>query len=256
MRISNNLRKIILSLSEAKHRRNLGLFKVEGSKCVHDTISSFTLDSLICTESWFNDNRNIIAAGSSVTICDKDDLKRVTELVSPPPVIAIYKLPVRNNLPIFNDDLIIAIDGVQDPGNLGTIIRTADWFGIYNIICSKSTVDCFNPKVIQSTMGAISRVEVHYCDLVQTLTELKSEYNVYGTFMHGVSIYNEHYAKKSIVVMGNEGHGISKEISEVINEKLTIPSFSESEESSESLNVAMAMGIVVSEIKRQFCNQK
>jgi TrmH family RNA methyltransferase len=147
--------------------------------------------------------------------------------------------------------LSLALDDIQDPGNMGTIIRLADWFGIDFIICSNSTVDVFSPKVVQASMGAISRVKVIYCDLQKTLSEYNKLIPIYGTFMGGSNIYNEKLASKAIIVMGNEGNGISPDVEKLITDKIHIPSFATNRSTVESLNVAMATSIVCSEFRRR-----
>ena len=151
-----------------------------------------------------------------------------------------------------NNELILALDAVQDPGNLGTIIRIADWFGIKNIICSQGTVDVYNTKTIQSTMGALARVRIHYVNLKEVLDICsRNDYPIYGTFLDGSSIYNAKLTNYGIIVMGNEGNGISDEIEKVISDKLLIPSYPVGELTSESLNVAVATAIVCSEFRRR-----
>ena len=146
--------------------------------------------------------------------------------------------------------LCLALDDIQDPGNLGTIIRLADWFGIENIFCSHGTVDVYNPKVIQATMGALARVKLHYCDLVKLITSVK-DIPIFGTFLDGNNIYGEDLSKNGLIIMGNEGNGVSKEVSKLINKKLYIPNYPTSRETSESLNVAIATAIVCAEFRRR-----
>ncbi|MCQ2208297.1 MAG: RNA methyltransferase [Paludibacteraceae bacterium] len=143
------------------------------------------------------------------------------------------------------------LDRVQDPGNLGTIIRIADWFGIRNIVCSNDTVDVFNPKTVQATMGALARVKVHYADLVPFLKSLPNDFPVFGTFLEGDNIYQMDLPQKAVIIMGNEGNGISKEVGQLVNKKLFIPSFPPNEPTSESLNVAVATAITCAEFRRR-----
>ena len=146
--------------------------------------------------------------------------------------------------------LCLGLDDVQDPGNLGTIIRIADWFGIRHIFCSIGTADVFNPKTIQATMGAIARVQIHYCNLKE-LIESEPDVPVFGTFLDGTDLYKENLAQHGLIVMGNEGNGISQEIEQLVNRKLLIPNYPSGVETSESLNVAVATGIVCAEFRRR-----
>ncbi len=257
MELTNNIRKLVTSLNERKYRKSNGLFKAEGTKCVSDTLNSFELFALFATVRWLEDHQDIYSMfEKKVYRVSEKDMERMSSLKTPQGVIAVYKIPVRNLENVaFKNQLIVALDGIQDPGNLGTIIRLADWFGIHTIICSKQTADVWNPKVIQATMGAVSRVKIFYCNLVE---ELKScSVPVYGTFLKGKNIYSSELSQEGVIVMGNEGCGISDQVSSVVTDRLTIPSFAENGVTSESLNVAMATAITVSEFKRRFaygCN--
>ena len=179
------------------------------------------------------------------------DMERMSQLSTPTQVLAVYEMPQvtfdENGL---SSNLIIALDRVQDPGNLGTIIRIADWFGITDIVCSPETVDVYNPKVVQATMGAISRVKVHYLDLAE-LIKRNPDIPVYGTFLDGRNIYETSLTPHGIVVMGNEGQGISDEIGRLIKRRLFIPSYPQERPTSESLNVGMATAITVAEFRRR-----
>ena len=249
MELTNSLRKAVASLDKAKCRRELGWFKAEGTKCVLDTIAHFDVVALLATDAWLSSHRLDIAPGCVVKVT-RADMDRMTHLSTAPEVIAVYRIPdSRLSADSLRHGLTLALDGVQDPGNLGTIIRCADWFGIDNIICSHDTVDLYNPKVVMSTMGAISRVRVHYCDLPAMLEAL-GDIPVYGTFLNGSNIYASSLPACAVVVMGNEGKGISPEVERVINRRITIPSFRGGDDGSESLNVAMATAIVISEFKR------
>ena len=155
------------------------------------------------------------------------------------------------NINISDDTLYLALDGVQDPGNLGTIIRIADWFGITDIFCSNETADIYNPKVVQATMGSIARVKLHYTDLKKLIGSLPPDYPIYGTLLDGTDIYKENLSAKGIIVMGNEGNGISPEIRKVINRKLLIPNYPIGRETAESLNVAIATAVTCAEFRRR-----
>jgi TrmH family RNA methyltransferase len=250
MELTNALRKLISSLNERKHRRSHGLFKAEGAKCIADTIGSFQLFGLFATPEWAESHHDIIEkADGHVCYVSSRDLTRMSSLTTPQNAIAVYEIPNYTlNLASLEGRLSLALDGIQDPGNLGTIMRTADWFGISDILCSHSTADVWNPKVVQATMGAISRVRMHYCDLSEIMREVRIP--IYGTFLDGENIYGANLTAEGIIVMGNEGNGISDEVSKYIGNRLTIPSFSNGNETSESLNVAIATAITVSEFRR------
>lgn len=183
-------------------------------------------------------------------VTEADDLRKVSLLSTPSSRLAVFKQ--REITPLSSDGLVVALDSVQDPGNMGTIIRTADWFGVRHILCSRETADVYNPKVVQATMGAIARVEVEYCDLAEKLDSLvNSGWTVYGTFLEGEPIYKVSLcSNKAVVVMGNEGKGVSEKIKQLVTDKLLIPSYPVGEATSESLNVAIATGIVLSEFRR------
>ena len=249
MELTNSIRKQIISLSEAKHRRALGLFKAEGTKCVLDTIDAFKLKYLVATRQWFDENPQYNYKGIEISV-SQADLNRISSLTTPPQVIAVYEIPnYECDLSKISDCLSIALDCVQDPGNLGTIIRTADWFGINDIFCSVGTADVYNPKVVQATMGAISRVRVHYVDLTEFLSSLPSNLPIYGTFLNGEDISSASLSSNGVIVMGNEGRGISDSVAQYVNKRLTIPAYPKGAETSESLNVAIATAITVSQFR-------
>lgn len=247
--LTNSLRKMVFSLDMAKNRRAEGCFAVEGTKCVTDTWHHFSCRHLIASQAWFD--RHAHEMPVEATIATHADLERMSHLATPPQVIAVYDLP-RWDIASANPtgELILALDRVQDPGNLGTIVRIADWFGIRHIVCSTDTVDVFNPKVIQSTMGAISRVQVHYTDLPGYLAAQQGT-PIFGTFLDGSNIYSRSLSPTGIIVMGNEGQGISDEVASLVNSRLFIPSFPAETETSESLNVGMATAITVAEFRRR-----
>lgn len=235
--VTKNQIKLILSLQQKKYRKQHNLFFVEGQKVIQELLDSdFILEELFVTEDIFRNipNRNIIS---------ENDLKKISALTNPNNSLAVFRIPKEKK--IEQNELIIALDSVRDPGNLGTIIRLCDWFGIKNLICSEDTVDLYNPKVLQATMGSVTRVNVFYLDLKNFLSETKLP--VFGTFMDGQNIYKTELPKDGIVVLGNEANGISPEIEKLITEKITIPRFSNH---TESLNVATATAIVLSEFRR------
>lgn len=236
--LSKNKIKQIQSLSRKKKRDELQLFVAEGEKLVHDLHPFFEVDAIYSTQ------ENALHAD----VISVAEMKKITHLSSPSSLLAVFKQKVdRFDRAQLKGKLCLALDGIQDPGNLGTIIRVADWFGIRHVICSRDTVDIYNSKTIQSTMGALSRVAVYYHELEALFATI--DMPVYGTFMAGDNIYEHALSEEGIIVMGNEGKGISPALEHIITQRLTIPSFGD--KSSESLNVAMATGIVCSEFRRR-----
>lgn len=237
--LSKSQIKLITSLKQKKYRLQHGFFVVEGVKTITELIhSDFELVTLYTTESFnFDDTKE--------EIISKTDLKRVSFLKTPNKALALFKIPNVKNIDL--NQLIVALDDVRDPGNLGTIIRLCDWFGVTDLVCSYETVDCFNPKVIQATMGSISRVNITYLNLSEFLKE--NRLLSFGTFMDGASIYSKTLPKKGVLILGNEANGISEEIEKLVTEKLSIPRFGNLR-ATESLNVATATAIFLSEFKR------
>ncbi|WP_445958076.1 TrmH family RNA methyltransferase [Yeosuana sp.] len=239
--LSKNQIKLISSLKQKKRRLQSGLFVVEGVKTIKELLQSqFVLDTLYTTESFKSDAKQ-------EELISETELNRISFLKTPNKALAIFKIPKPKAID-FNE-LIIALDDVRDPGNLGAIIRLCDWFGVKDLVCSEETVDCYNPKVIQATMGSITRVNVSYTDLSVFLKQ--SEQNSYGAFMNGTSVYNMELPSKGILVLGNEANGISNELEKIINKKVTIPRFGNLQ-ATESLNVATATAVLLSEFKRRF----
>lgn len=239
----------VSSLSHKKFRDELRLFIAEGDKLVEELLNStFTIEYLFVTQDSSLKERN----HSKKEVVNEVVMKRMSGLKTPSRSLAVIKIPqLVLDIDKLKCQLSIVLDEIQDPGNLGTIIRLADWFGISNILCSPDTVDCYNSKVVQATMGAITRVNIHYMPIKELFASLPSEIPIYGTFLEGSNIYDSKLSNNGILVMGNEGKGISKEIEIYIQHKLHIPSFSQSEESSESLNVAIATAICCSEFRRR-----
>ena len=238
--ISKRQIKIITSLQQKKYRKLAGLFVAEGKKVIQEFLnSSFELDTLFTTD------ENLFTSNSKVTLISEAELKKISFLKTPNKALALFK--ISEPVLIEKKGLIVALDEVRDPGNLGTIIRLCDWFGVKHLICSEATVDCYNPKVIQATMGSLTRVNVVYTDLKNYLSE--TNLPVFGAFMDGNNVYKTKLPKDGILVMGNEANGVSEEISTFITEKIAIPRFGEIQQT-ESLNVAMATGILLNEFKR------
>jgi len=248
--LTNRLRKMVASLSDAKARKREKCFVAEGTKCVTDTWQHFTCRHLFATAQWIAEHP-LIANQTDTIQVKAVDLERMTHLSTPPQVIAVYDLPFYNIEDInISSQLVLALDRIQDPGNLGTIIRIADWFGINTIVCSYDTVDAFNPKVIQATMGAISRVKVVYTSLSDFLC-VHSDIPIYGTFLDGRNIYQCDLSTSGIIIMGNEGQGISDEVATHVSNRLLIPAYPPNSPTSESLNVSMATAITVAEFRRR-----
>lgn len=249
--VSASERKLIKSLSETKHRRQTGLFVAEGSKCVLDTIGAFAPKLLVAEASWLDSHRPDIPA-EIIRVATRADMERMTSLSTVSPVVAVYHIPDYQFDPsILRTSLTLALDCIQDPGNLGTLIRLCDWFGIETIIASKDTVSLWNPKTVQSTMGAISRVKVYYVDLPEVLDNYTEGLTVAGTFLGGTPIFNAKLPENGIIVMGNEGHGISPAVGRLCDLRLTIPSYPVGRPTSESLNVAIAASVTISEWRRR-----
>lgn len=236
--------KLINQLSQKKYRQQTGLFIAEGHKTVEDMMGYFTTEYLYYTSD-YSGNKN---ANESCEVT-YDELKKISRLETPQNVLAVFKIPVYEGVSINPEELTLALDGIQDAGNMGTIIRIADWFGINNIFASKNTVDIYNPKVVQATMGALSRVRVHYVDLVQALSRVDAP--IYVTALDGDNINKCSLTKNGVIVMGNEGNGVSQEVMAVANKKLLIPSYPPERPTSESLNVSVATAIVVSMFRSQ-----
>ncbi|AYN66933.1 RNA methyltransferase [Euzebyella marina] len=233
--------KLIRSLHQKKYRNQLGLFFVEGRKTINELLTSrFELNSLYETEEGLIGSKDI-----RPEIISQDELKKISALTTPSGCLAVFKIPEVQS--INSDNWIVALDEIRDPGNLGTIIRLCDWFGVTDLVCSANTVDCYNPKTVQASMGSLARVNVGYTDLSQFLAN--SDLPVYGAFMEGHSVYKSDLPEKAVLVMGNEANGISPEIESLISDKIAIPQFGK--QSTESLNVATASAILLSEIRRR-----
>lgn len=238
--LSKNQIRFITNLKQKKFRNEYQLFIVEGIKGVEELVNSeLTLDHLYTTKAL-----NLPINPENVTLISENELKKISSLTTPNTCLAIFKQKKTEEIPA--NGLILALDDVRDPGNLGTIIRLCDWFGIRHLLCSPNTVDMYNPKVVQSTMGSITRVNIVYDALP---AYLKSGLPVFGTFMDGKNIYQQNLPNEGIIVMGNEANGISEEIENLIKERIAIPRFGEIQQT-ESLNVATATAIILSEFRR------
>lgn len=248
--LSKNKTKYIRSLELKKIRKEEKVFLAEGPKLVGDLLGHLSCTFLAATSSWLQGHTSVQA--DEVAEVTQEELSRASLLKTPQQVLAVFRQPeYALNTSILHDSLCLALDDIQDPGNLGTIIRLADWFGIEHIICSSNTVDVYNPKTVQATMGGIARVKVHYTLLPDFIRSLDDNIPVYGTFLDGKNIYGQSLSCNGLIVMGNEGNGISKEVEALINRKLYIPNYPQERETSESLNVAIATAIVCAEFRRQ-----
>ncbi len=236
-KISKSQIKLIKSLQQKKFRDELGLFVAEGEKCVEELRKSFELVHL------YREGEN----------ASRTEIEQMSGLRTPQGVIAVFKKRDLTTLDARLSTLVLALDEVQDPGNLGTIIRTCDWFGVHDIFCSRDTADCYNPKVVQATMGALARVRVHYVDLPEWLKSQQCP--IIGTLLEGRDMYEElstldSRLSTSIIVMGNEGNGISQAVRQLVTLPIRIPSYPKNAETSESLNVSIATAIVLAEFRR------
>ena len=251
--LSKNKIKLIHSLEKKKHRQKEGLFLAEGNKCVSDLIKSgYYPKTLIATEDWLSTAN--IPSETEIVIASPEEIRKASLLQHPQQVMGLFtfpKEPNKNELRLIpQHELCLCLDGVQDPGNLGTIIRTADWFGIRHIFCNETTVDAYNPKTVQATMGSITRVHIHYLDLTDFISSLINV-SIIGTTLDGENLYDTNLLQKGIIVMGNEGNGISEEIKSLLTQKVLIPSYPQHSNTAESLNVSIATAIICAEIRRR-----
>ena len=250
MSLSKSRIKYIRSLELKKNRKVEKVFLAEGYKLTDELLARFPCRFLIATSEWISQHPTLPVA--DVTEVTREELSRVSLLKAPQEVLGVFEQPFHApDSSIVNHSLCLALDDIQDPGNLGTIVRLADWFGIEHIFCSSNTVDVYNPKTVQATMGAIARINIYYVHLPDFITSLEKGTPVYGTFLDGENIYEKHLSEHGLIVMGNEGNGISDEIARLINQRLYVPNYPKERETSESLNVAIATAVVCSEFRRQ-----
>lgn len=249
--ISKNQVKFVRSLQQKKQRDAENVFVAEGEKCVSEMLKAFVPQLVV----------SCLPASPDILEATETEIEQMSSMRAPQGIIGVFKRPDTQMLPSADQNLILALDGIQDPGNLGTIIRTADWFGIRDIVCSHDTADCWNPKVVQATMGALARVRVHYTDLPAWIAENKGcsaatincNVPVYGTLLDGKNMYTKNaipQKQNGIIIMGNEGNGISPLVRTLITHPLFIPSFPPEQETSESLNVAIATAVILAEFRR------
>lgn len=254
--VSKNIIKQIRSLEMRKFRRQEGEFVAEGNKLVQDNLQSMQCHRLVATPTWWEAHPEAEGMAQECYTITPQEMERLSLMQSPQEVLGTFRLPDyqldAEMMHTLTSQLIVALDEVQDPGNLGTIIRLCDWFGIRTIICSTTTADCFAPKVVQATMGAIARVKVIYTDLPPFIEDISRQgVPVYGTFLEGDNIYQSELSANGVIVMGNEGRGISDAVKRLVNRKLFIPPYPADAQTSESLNVGIATAICVSEFRRK-----
>ena len=250
--LSKNKIKYIHSLELKKNRKEEHAFVAEGHKLVGDLLGHFPCKLLVATHAWLERYPGMKA--DEIIEVTQEELTRASLQKAPQEVLAVFEQPTYEmDASVVSQNLCLALDDVQDPGNLGTIIRLADWFGIEHIFCSQGTVDVYNPKTIQATMGALARVKLHYCHLPSFIASLKDT-PVYGTFLDGENMYGKNLSEHGLIVMGNEGNGISDEVGKLVNERLYIPNYPPQRETSESLNVAIATSVICAEFRRRITN--
>ncbi|MFT5760964.1 MAG: TrmH family RNA methyltransferase [Polaribacter sp.] len=241
MNLSKNHIKLITSLQQKKYRQKHKLFVAEGVKVVNELLNS----SFIAEQLFITDDFEVSSEMENNIIISENELKKISQLKTPNKVVGLFKIP--ETLSTKNTGIIVALDAINDPGNLGTIIRLCDWFGVQKLVCSTTTVDCYNQKVVQASMGSLTRVDIIYTDLVEYLNE--SELPIFIADMNGENVYKSDLPKEAILVMGNEAKGVSDEIRILVDSKISIPRFGNIQET-ESLNVATATAILLSEFKR------
>jgi len=250
--LSKNTIKHLNALKQKKFRDEFQQFVAEGDKLVKELLFSHCkIIEIFALNEWPGTHK--IPDSIAVTPVSPDELERISSLTTPNKVIALIEIPQQQSIDSSAfEKLVLVLDDIKDPGNMGTIIRIADWFGISNIICSGNTVDVYNPKVIQASMGSVARVNINYTELTTFFESLAKEIPVYGTLLNGDNIYTQTLTKNGIIVIGNESNGISVEIQKFITNKLYIPSFAENPlDKAESLNAAIATAIVCAEFKRR-----
>jgi TrmH family RNA methyltransferase len=241
MSLSKNHIKLITSLGQKKYRQKHNLFIAEGVKVVSEFLnSSFELETIFTV-----DEGLFQVPDNKVVVIAENELKKISQLKSPNKVVALFKIPFENKIKY--EGLTLVLDGVNDPGNLGTIIRLCDWFGISDLICSKNTVDCYNAKVVQASMGSLTRVHIFYADLMEYIE--KNERPVFMADMNGDNVHEKSLPDEAVLVMGNEANGISEALKSTIKNSISIPRFGDIQQT-ESLNVATATAILLNEFRR------
>lgn len=251
--LSKQITKIIQNLEKKKFREKYNLFKIEGEKLVAELLRSpLAVHAIIAYPEWIQANGHLLGK-NQVLETDEKGMKAISNFQSLPHVMALAEIP---NHPYHPDEvagtLSLVLNGIQDPGNLGTILRIADWFGVSHLLCDRDCASIYNPKCVQASMGAIFRVHAYYLDLPAAISQLKAKgMPVFGTFLDGENIYTSPLPSQGLIIMGNEGKGIAEDIGKLADFRLTIPNFTPTGASSESLNVGVATGIILSEFKRR-----
>jgi TrmH family RNA methyltransferase len=255
--LSKQTIKYIRSFQDKKYRKIHRQFVIEGDKIVKELLMlkdpDYSIDNIYALPGWIETNKELLN-NKRVEAISNNELKKISTLSTPNQVLALVNIPEKQlKEKELDNTLSIGLDDIRDPGNLGTIIRIAAWFGIKYIICSHNSVDVYNPKVVQATMGAIFHVDVFTNNLTSFIKKQKNKegYTIYGTFLEGNNIYKTNLNPKGIIVMGNESHGIKKEIEQIITTRLFIPKYCDKKNGAESLNISIATGIICSEFKRR-----
>lgn len=244
MKLSKTRATLYRNLNSGKMRRRYGLFTVEGKKNITDSLKYYQAEAIITTNPDY-DTSLVIEGEVPLYIASEAEMEKLSCFSTPSDIMGIFKIPTIEESPVINKErLYLMLDGVRDPGNLGTIIRTCHWFGIYTILASYDCVDCYNPKTVQSSMGSLGAVKVYYCD-IEKIIEANRDMPVYGTLLEGKNIFRTKLSSSGFIVMGNEGKGISAQIKSLLTDALYIPPVNP-DNHGESLNVAIAVGIVLS----------
>lgn len=244
--LSKSQISFVNALHQKKHRKEQNLFIAEGSKSIVEfTQSNYIVNTIFHTSEATPKLYNLSQKVKLLEVSDSE-LKKISTLTTPNDALALIQIPERTNTAkeSFKGKYVLVLDGIQDPGNLGTIIRTADWFGFSDIICSTDTVDAYNPKVVQASMGSLSRINIYHADLKEFLG--LPNMKIFGALLDGSSVYQTDFGREGYIILGNEGNGISEKVKALINTAVTIPRFG----GAESLNVAISAAIICSEIKR------
>ena len=259
--LSKNQIKSIHSLEQKKQRLQKKLFLAEGPKVVLELLGTHRCNLLVGLADWVSEHQDELDHAKlieHIATASEEELKQASLLCHPQAVLGLFYMPQEEEdqwsgqlIEYINTHLVLMLDDIQDPGNLGTIIRLCDWFGIEHIFCSIGTADCYNPKVVQATMGAISRIQIHYGNLSQLIDKLPANTPIYGSLLDGKDIYTEEITNQGILIMGNEGNGISKELQKKLTHKLLLPTYPTDRNGSESLNVAIATALICGEFRRR-----
>lgn len=255
--LTKNQVKLIASLADKRARREEGLFIAEGVKMVDELLrSSIKVKQVFAAREWIEGKRSEgrLLRELEVIEVSEAELKKISQLTTPNQVLAVAVMPQWElDAGALEEELVLILDDVRDPGNLGTIIRIADWFGIHQVVCSLNTADAYNPKVVQATMGSIARVKVHYTDIGKLLTAMRNIVPVYGAVLEGNNIYGKKLSANGLIVIGNESKGISDAVQKLLTDKITIPNFSQGHPlgEAESLNAAIATAVICSEFRRR-----